>query len=74
MRQFFLWFNEHIESKSPCSNPFEGVIVCQSARSLSAVCEVEGIVSDGFAVRALIVVRRHPLRANRRDSPFFELQ
>ena len=36
--------------------------------------EVEGIVSVGFVVRALIVVRHHPLRANQRDSPFFELQ
>ena len=35
---------------------------------------MEGGVSVGFVVRALIVVRDRPMRANRRDSPLFELQ
>ena len=62
-----------LKAKAPAQIRLRGVLPGNQREDLRRF-EVERGVSGGFVVRALIVVRYHPLRANRRDSPFVELQ
>ena len=69
----FAWPNFALKAKNLAKIRLWGLLSANQREGFRRF-EVEGVVSSGFVVRALIVVRYHPLRANRRDSHFFEQQ